>query len=119
PVISAGRIASVHRGPLTSGAASRAASGTADSAQSGVAAFAGNPSGASAGNALAPVLTLPGDWALAIFLAWYLIATALVVRLLVGHIRLQRIKEAATPLGAWHQSRLAEWLRISNGSRVP
>jgi len=115
----AGPIASVHRGSLTSGAAPRSVGAASNGAQSGIAALAGDSYGVLAETAPTPVLTLPGDWALAIFLAWYFIATALVVRLLVGHIRLQRIKEAATPLGAWHQSRLAEWLRMSSGSRVP
>jgi bla regulator protein blaR1 len=115
PATVAGHSTSVHRGPLTSGTAAV----TSSAGHASIATFSG---AASNGAALAPpipLVTLPGDWALAIFLAWYLIATALIVRLIVGHIKLQRIKESATPLGSWHQSRLAEWLRMSSGSRVP
>jgi beta-lactamase regulating signal transducer with metallopeptidase domain len=119
PASAAGRIASVHRAALGPGATSADTNGvsSAAGAQGGatlVPAF--NAPGQTAPN---PIVTLRGDWALAIFLAWYLIATALIVRLIVGHIRLQRIKDRATPLSAWHQSRLTEWLRHSSGSRVP
>jgi beta-lactamase regulating signal transducer with metallopeptidase domain len=117
PESAASHGASIHRAALTAGAANAAASGVPADVRDGQTAGAA-PLGPSP-QAPTPLVTLNGDWALAIFLAWYLIATALVARLIVGHIRLQRIKERASTLGAAYQSRLAQWLRISSGSRVP
>ncbi len=64
-------------------------------------------------------IALPQDWALALFLIWYVIATALVIRLIIGHLYLQRIKDHATPLPERFQTRVAEWLRRSEGRRFP
>jgi beta-lactamase regulating signal transducer with metallopeptidase domain len=69
--------------------------------------------------ATSALFSLPADWALALFVAWYAIATALVVRLIVGHISLQRIKDRATPLPARYQMRLAAWLSGSESRRMP
>ncbi|HKW44974.1 MAG TPA: M56 family metallopeptidase [Candidatus Eremiobacteraceae bacterium] len=110
---------SVHRGALPSGGNQDQAS---DMHAAG-AAQAAPPIAAASGTTIqlpsTPLLTVPGDLALGFFIAWYLIATILIVRLIVGHIRLQNIKDRAVLLGAWHQSRLAEWLRMSGSSRVP
>jgi beta-lactamase regulating signal transducer with metallopeptidase domain len=118
PASAASRGASIHRAALGAGAA------ISDSGRVPGAAGVGHGNTAAVAptenqRAPAPLLTLNGDWALAIFLAWYLVATALVARLIVGHIRLQRIKDRASPLGEWHQARLGQWLRMSSGSRVP
>lgn len=115
PVVG-GRIASVHRPALAPPTTATVLNGgLGERAISALGAVPNAPSVAAA----KPVVTLNGDWALAIFLAWYLIATALIIRLIVGHIRLQRIKDRAVPLGAPYQLRLADWLRGSKGSRVP
>jgi len=119
PASAVSRGASIHRPALGSGAVLGATSGVPLAAGARDATTArGAPLGPSA-QAPQPLVTLNGDLALAIFLAWYLIATALIVRLIVGHIRLQRIKDRASPLGVWHQSRLELWLRMSSGSRIP
>lgn len=114
----ANRGASIHRAALTASDARAAANGVplAAGVRDGKAAAAPIMPTSPAPT---PLLTVNGDWALAIFLAWYLIATALIARLIVGHIRLQRIKDCGSPLGAAYQSRLAQWLRQSTGSRVP
>jgi beta-lactamase regulating signal transducer with metallopeptidase domain len=106
--------ASIHPPALMPGAAvaDRRASGGSVSGTAGATLTASQPAPAS-------LITLSGDWAVALFLVWYLIASALVVRLIVGHLRLQRIKERASPLGPRHQSRLAAWMRASGASRVP
>jgi beta-lactamase regulating signal transducer with metallopeptidase domain len=70
-------------------------------------------------NVASAIFSLPADWALALFVAWYAIATALVIRLIVGHLALQRIKDRATPLPARYQLRLAAWLSGSESRRMP
>jgi beta-lactamase regulating signal transducer with metallopeptidase domain len=117
PASAANRVASIHRPALnisgaTASSGSFAAGALDELTASSAAAKVAQPTAT-------PLLTLNGDWALTIFLAWYFIATALIIRLLVGHIRLQRIKDRAMPLGPLHQSRLIQWLRTSSGSRVP
>lgn len=119
PSIAGGRIASIHRPALTPGTSVASADTLGGNlGERAISALGAAPNAAPL-PAATPVVTLNGDWALAIFLAWYLIATALVVRLIVGHIRLQRIKDRAVPLGDAYQMHLAEWLRTSRGSRVP
>jgi len=116
PASAAGHSARVNRPALGPGVAQAAAEDIAGARRGS--ALSADPR-AALQPAPTPVLTLNGDWALAIFLAWYFVATALIIRLIVGHIRLQRIKDRAFPLGARYQSRLAEWLRFSRGSRIP
>ncbi|HEY5094363.1 MAG TPA: M56 family metallopeptidase [Candidatus Eremiobacteraceae bacterium] len=116
--ISGGRVSSVHRPaltPSTADASTNVLSGGLGARA--ISALSGPNAAPLPSNK--PIVTLNGDWAVAIFLAWYLVATALIIRLIVGHIRLQRIKDRAVPLGASYQMRLAEWLRASRGSRVP
>jgi beta-lactamase regulating signal transducer with metallopeptidase domain len=82
--------------------------------------FAAASQSTSASSAVTPAMfSLPAEWALALFIAWYAIATALVVRLIVGHLALQRIKDRATPLPMSYQSRLAAWLGGSESRRMP
>jgi bla regulator protein blaR1 len=70
-------------------------------------------------SAMSALFSLPADWALMLFIAWYATATVLVVRLIVGHIALQRIKDRAMPLPARFQVRLAAWLNGSDSRRMP
>lgn len=66
-----------------------------------------------------PAISLPPQWALWLFVAWYAIATALIIRLIVGHVCLHRIIDRAEPLGEPYRSRLAAWMRLSDGRRAP
>ncbi|HKW45028.1 MAG TPA: M56 family metallopeptidase [Candidatus Eremiobacteraceae bacterium] len=115
----AGTGSSVHRAALLPGGASGPTSDVQDAGAARNAVSIAAASRSTVQPRATPLLTLPGDWAFAFFIAWYLTATILIVRLIVGHLRLQRIKDRAAPLSTWHQSRLAEWLRLSGGSRVP
>ncbi len=58
------------------------------------------------------VLHIPERVAVVFFALWLLVAAVLSARLLVGFLRLRRLKRKAVPLGAEHQARLRHWLRV-------
>lgn len=58
------------------------------------------------------LLQIPERLATLVFALWLLVATVLLVRLLVGYFRLQRLKMEAVPLSPEHQARVHKWLAI-------
>jgi hypothetical protein len=49
---------------------------------------------------LRPAITIPGDWALSVFLAWALGACVAMLRLMAGLWRLRRLRRSCTPIAA-------------------
>src|SRR5579872_280465 len=70
-------------------------------------------------SATTALFSVPADWALALFVVWYALATMFIVRLIIGHMKLQRIKDRATPLPVRYQMKLTAWLSGAEKRRIP
>ena len=64
-----------------------------------------------------PSIAMPQRFAQSLFLLWYVVASALVFRLIVSYVRLQQIKASAEPLSPLYQHRVRRWLSATGGRR--
>jgi beta-lactamase regulating signal transducer with metallopeptidase domain len=78
--------------------------------------FAGPAANAAATGAEPPVL-VPQRLAQLMFALWYIVATALLLRLIISYVRLQQLKASARPIPTMYQHRVRRWLEESGGHR--
>ncbi|HZV78373.1 MAG TPA: M56 family metallopeptidase [Candidatus Binatus sp.] len=70
-----------------------------------------------AGGSADPAVAMPQRFAQFLFALWYVVATALVFRLILSYVRLQQIKANAEPLSPLYQHRVRRWLNATGGNR--
>ncbi len=78
--------------------------------------FAGPAASAAATGAEPPVL-VPQRLAQLMFALWYIVATALLLRLIISYVRLQQLKASTRPIPTLYQHRVRRWLEESGGRR--
>ncbi|HEV3194845.1 MAG TPA: pentapeptide repeat-containing protein [Candidatus Cybelea sp.] len=62
-------------------------------------------------------VTLPAPVAVAVFIAWLLLAAYALVRLIVGLLRLEQLKRDALPLPVEYRDAMPQWMRANKGAR--
>ncbi|MGC1381624.1 MAG: M56 family metallopeptidase, partial [Candidatus Baltobacteraceae bacterium] len=62
-------------------------------------------------------VTLPAPVALAVFIAWLLLAGFALVRLAIGLVRLEQLKRDALPLSVEYRDAMPQWTRANKGTR--
>ncbi len=62
-------------------------------------------------------VTLPEPVAVAVFIAWLLLAAYALVRLIVGLLRLEQLKRDALPLPVEYRDAMPQWMRANKGAR--
>ncbi len=61
--------------------------------------------------------TLPASVAVAVFIAWLLLAIYALARLAIGLIRLEQLKRDALPLPVEYRDAMPQWMRANKGAR--
>ncbi len=62
-------------------------------------------------------VTMPAPLAVAVFIAWLLLASYALVRLIIGLVSLERLKRDALPLPVEYRDAMPQWTRANKGAR--